>query len=105
LYLKLNRTINKKWEELFYLRFTLFSANFSSAAVTFRGDMVYIQSPQYRIQEKINWVKEYIGQANEDYAAKIQQEHRDELQRQRAALKSKAEQEETRLKLLREIEI
>lgn len=105
LVLKLNQSVNRKWESCFRTRATRFSANVSSALIDFSEDRVNIRVSDHFLQEGVRFVQEYIPLANEDYAAQVKSEHRKDIERRRAALRSQIAQEEARRKVLEAIKI
>jgi eukaryotic-like serine/threonine-protein kinase len=105
LILRLNRSVNDVWVACFQKRATRFSANVSSAIVSFRGDRVNILVNEHFLNEGVNFVKEYVTAANEEYAAHVKREHQRELERQRAAQRSRIAQQEARMRILEKVQI
>jgi serine/threonine protein kinase len=103
--LRLNQAVNDKWVECFQKRSTRFSANVSSALVSFHRDRVNIIVTEHFVQEGVRFVKEYLQLANEEYAAQVKQESLKEIERRRAALRTKIAQEEERIGILQKIDI
>lgn len=103
--LKLNQPVNQKWIGCFEARATRFSANMSSAMVSFNGDQAEIIVTEHFIQEGVRFVQDYLPLANEDYATQMKQEHLKEIERRRAALRSNIAQEEARRKILDRIKL
>lgn len=103
--LRLNQPVNDKWVACFRKRATRYSTNVSSAVVSFQGNTMRIIVTQHFLQEAVNFVKEYIPFANEEYAAQVKQEHAKEIERRRAALRNAIAQEEARMKILQKIHI
>jgi serine/threonine protein kinase len=103
--LKLNQAVNDVWVGCFKKRATRFDGNISSAIVQFRRDKVQIRVTDHWAQHGVNFVKEYIPLANEEYAALATREHRKEIEGRRAALRSQVAQEEARMRLLDKITI
>jgi eukaryotic-like serine/threonine-protein kinase len=103
--LRLNRPVNDVWVACFRKRATRFSANMSSAMVSFSGDSVKIRVTEHFLNDGVSFVKDYIPAANEEYAAHIKREHQKELDRQRAAQKSRIAQQEARIRALQKVQI
>lgn len=60
---------------------------------------------EHFLQEGVNFVRDYIPLANEEYAAQVKQEHLKEIEGRRAALRSTIVQEEARMRILQKINI
>jgi serine/threonine protein kinase len=103
--IRLNRPVNDAWKGCFMTRATRFTANVSSAIVTFQGDTVRIIVSEHSLQEGINFVKEYIPVANEQYAAVVRREHQKEIDRRRAALKGAKDIEEARIRIMQKVHL
>jgi hypothetical protein len=52
-----------------------------------------------------NFVKEYIDLANDEYAAVAKQDHKREVERRHAALRSRIAQEEARIRILQKVQL
>ena len=105
LILKLNRSVNDVWVACFQKRATRFSSNVSSAMVSFRGDRVNIVVNEHFLSEGVNFVKEYIAAANEEYAAHVKREHQRELEQRRAEQRSRISRQEARIRALQKVQI
>jgi hypothetical protein len=105
LILRLNRSVNDVWVACFQKRATSFGTNMSSAMVSFRGDRVSIRVNEHFLNDGVNFVKEYITAANEEYAAHVTREHQRELERQRAEQRSRIEQQEAKIRALHKVQI
>jgi serine/threonine protein kinase len=105
LILKLNRSVNDVWVACFQKRATRFSSNVSSAMVSFRGDRVNILVNEHFLSEGVNFVKEYIAAANEEYAAHVKREHQRELEQRRAELRNRILRQEARIRALQKVQI
>ncbi len=103
--LRLNQAVNDKWVACFRQRATRYSTNVSSAIVSFHRDRVNIIVTEHFLQEGVSFVKEYLPVANEEYAAQVKQEHLKEIERRRAALRSRIAQEEARARILQKVNI
>jgi LPS O-antigen subunit length determinant protein (WzzB/FepE family) len=73
--------------------------------VSFRGNSVSIRVNEHFLNDGVNFVKEYIPAANEEYAAHVKREHHRELDQQRAALRSRIAQQEARMRVLQKVQI
>jgi serine/threonine protein kinase len=103
--LRLNRPVTKKWEHYFRRRATSFSANVSSAIISFNGDKVFVRTNDHFLQQGVDFFKQYCILANEEYAAEVVREHRQELERRRSALKRMIQDNEARSKVLERIHV
>jgi serine/threonine protein kinase len=103
--LRLNRPVNDVWKGCFTKRATQFTANVSSAVVSFHGDKVQIIVSEHFLEQGVNFVKEYIPLANEEYASVVKQEHQKDIAQKRAAFKSALEQEQKRISILQKIRL
>ncbi len=103
--LKLNQPVNDIWEACFRNRATRFSGNMSAAYVSFHRDVVNIRASEHSIPEGVRFVQDYLPLANEDYAAQVKREHIQEVEKRRAALRSKVAQEEARQRILQKVKI
>lgn len=103
--LKLNQPVTKRWEECFRFRATGFSANVSSAMMSFQGDKVFIRVNDHFVPSAVEYFKQYCAAANEEYAARVRQEHQKEIERRRAELKQRVAEEEARVKILQRVRI
>jgi len=103
--LRLNQPVNEKWVACFQTRATRFSANVSSAIVSFQGDRANIIVPEHFLQEGVRFVQDYLPTANEEYATQVKREHLKEIERRRTALRSEIVQEEARQRILGKINI
>jgi serine/threonine protein kinase len=103
--LRLNKAINQKWEVCFRKRASRFSANVSSAMISFQGDKAHIRTNDHFLQDGVNFLKEYCVLANEEYAAQVGEEHSEELERRRADLRRKITENETKAKVLQRVQI
>jgi hypothetical protein len=102
---RLNQPVNKVWVQCFENRATRFSGNVSSAVVSFIHDTATITVTEHFVQEGVNFVKDYLDPANEDYAALIKREHREGIERRRTSLRNEVAREEARQKILNSIKI
>jgi serine/threonine protein kinase len=103
--LRLNRPINQKWEVCFSKRATRYSANVSSAMISFHGDKARVRVNDHFLQQGVNFLKEYCVLANEEYAAQVKHEHLEELERRRSDLRRRIAEKETKAKILHKIQI
>lgn len=103
--LRLNHPVPEKWIQCFRSRATAFSANMSSAHITFSRDRVYIRANDNFLEHGVQYFKQYCVAANEAYAALVQSEHRAEIERERSALAAEIRQEEVRAKALAKVHL
>lgn len=103
--LRLNRPVNDMWKGCFTKRATAFTANVSSAGVSFHGDKVQIIVSEHFLEQGVSFVKEYIPLANEEYASEVKHEHQKEIARQHAALKSAIAEEEARIRIMQKVKL
>jgi hypothetical protein len=103
--LRLNRRVNDKWDQCFRMRASAFSANVSSAMMSFRGDRVFIQVNDHFVPQAVDFFKQYFAAANEEYASQVKREHYQEIEQRRAALRSQVLAEEARSKILDKIQL
>jgi serine/threonine protein kinase len=101
--LRLNQSVNQKWENCFRNRATSYSSTASAARIAFRGDRVMLQTDPHFMQQMINYFKQYAEVANEEYATVVRAEHAFELQQQRSRLASELAAREAKAKLLQNI--
>jgi LPS O-antigen subunit length determinant protein (WzzB/FepE family) len=73
--------------------------------VSFRGDRVNIVVNEHFLSEGVNFVKEYIAAANEEYAAHVKREHQRELEQRRAEQRSRISRQEARIRALQKVQI
>jgi hypothetical protein len=92
--LRLNRAVTPKWETCFRKRATSYSANVSSAIVTFSRDRVHIRVDEHFLPQGVEFFKQYCAAANEEYAEQIKKEHQKEINQRRAALQNQVKQQE-----------
>jgi hypothetical protein len=105
LILKLNRAVNRKFAECFSRRATRFSVNVSSAMISLHEDTARVIVTEHFLQEGVNFLKEYLILANEEYAAQIRKEHQQRIEQSRAALKMEIAQAEARARVLKKVNI
>jgi hypothetical protein len=104
LILRLNQAVSPTWEEYFRARATRYDGNVSAAIISFQGDRVHIRVNEHFLQQGVNFLKEYILVANEEYAARVKRDHQKEIERRRSELKRKVAEEEARLRILRKVQ-
>ena len=105
LILRLNRAVNQKWEQCFRLRASAFTANVSSALMSFRGDRVFIHVNDHFVPQAVEFFKQYCVAANEEYAAQVKREHQQDIERRRAELRRQVADEDARRRILERIQI
>jgi len=105
LIVSLNRAVNPQWETCFRMRATRFSANVSSAIISFHGDKAHIIVTEHFLQEGVNFLKEYCLLANETYAAQVKQQHQKAIEHRRAELKRRVAESEAKMKILQKVQI
>jgi serine/threonine protein kinase len=98
--LRLNQPVNEIWVACFKERATRFDGHFFPSRTTFRGDHVFIQVVQRAAQEAIRFVKDYLTPANEDYTARVKQEHQEWIRRRNAEQRGKIAEAEARHRTL-----
>jgi len=103
--LRLNRPVTRKWEECYRFRATAFSANVSSAMISFKDDRVLIRVNDHFVPQAVEFFKQYCAAANEEYAARVKQEHQKEIEHRRAELRQRVAAEEARIKILQRVQI
>lgn len=103
--LRLNRAVNKKWEECFRMRASAFSVNVSAALMTLQGDRVLIRVNDNFVLQGVEYFKQYCVSANEEYAAQVKREHQQEIESKRGELKRRILEDEARMKILARISI
>lgn len=103
--LRLNQPINAKWEQCFRYRATSFSVNFSHQNITFKGDKVFIHVDEHFLPQGVEYLRQYIPTANEEYANQVIREHRDEIARRRAELQQRVREQEARTRVLQKVRI
>jgi serine/threonine protein kinase len=103
--LRLNKPVNRKWEECFRMRATAFSANVSSAMISFSGDRVLIRVNDHFVPQGLEFFKQYCVSANEEYAAQVEHDHDQQIERKRGELRRSVLEEEARMKILARIQI
>jgi serine/threonine protein kinase len=105
LILRLNQPVNENWVASFKNRATRYDMHAFPSRTTFQGDRVFIQVEQRATQDAVRFVKEYLEPANEDYAARVQQEHRERINRRNAERKNRIAQEEARQRTLQGLKL
>jgi serine/threonine protein kinase len=105
LVLRFNQPINKLWERCFRKRATSFSANVSSAHIVFQGDRVSIHVTEHFLPQGVAFFKQYCGDANEEYAKSVREEHQQQIALRRNALKVEIREREAKEKLLKGIQL
>jgi serine/threonine protein kinase len=103
--LRLNQPINAKWEQCFRFRATSYSANFSDANISFTGDRVAIRVDEHFLAHGLQYLQQYIPAANEEYAAQVKQEHRQQIAQRRAELEKRVREQEARIRVLQKVQI
>jgi hypothetical protein len=103
--LRLNKQINEKWERCFRERATQWSSSCSAANITFKDDRAYVNATEHNLQRCVDYLKQYIGPANETYANQVTEEHRKEVTRARNALAFKVRQAEAAMKISESIRL
>ena len=103
--LRLNREVNQKWEQCFRDRATQWSSSCSAANISFNGDKAYISATEHNVQRCVDYLKQYLGPANETYAAQVTSEHRRGIQNARNALAFQIRQAEATTDLMKKIRI
>jgi hypothetical protein len=98
--LRLNRAVNKRWEQCFRVKASAFSVNVSSAMMSFEGDRVLIRVNENFILQGVEFFKQYCVSANEEYAVQIRREHQQEIERKRGELRRRILEDEARMKAL-----
>lgn len=101
--LRLNRSINPKWEACFRERATGFSGNFSANMITFRGNKALLRVNDNFVQHAIQYFTQYCQTANEEYADRVAREHRDSIELRRQELQRRIAEQEHEAKILRSI--
>jgi serine/threonine protein kinase len=102
---RLNMEINQKWERCFRERATQWSSNCSAANISFNGDKAHISATEHNLQRCVDYLKQYLGPANETYAAHVTEEHRREIQRARNALAFQIRQAEATMDVMKKIRV
>jgi serine/threonine protein kinase len=103
--LRLNQPINAKWEQCFRFRATSYSANFSDANISFTGDRVAIRVDEHFLAHGLQYRQQYIPAANEEYATRVKQEHRQQIEQRRAELERRVREQEARTRILQKVQI
>jgi serine/threonine protein kinase len=103
--LRLNRQINQEWELCFRKRATSFSANVSSAMISFHRDKAHVRVNDHFLQQGVNFLKEYCLLANEEYAAQVKREHLEEMEKRRSDLRRRIVELENKARILQKITI
>jgi len=103
--LRLNRPVNDVWKGCFTKRATRSTGNVSAAIVSFQADSVRIIVSEHFLEQGVDFVKEYIPIAKEEYASVVKQEHQKEIERKRAALKNAIAQEERRIRIIQKVKL
>jgi serine/threonine protein kinase len=102
---RLNNDVNETWERCFRERATQWSSSCSAANISFNGERAYINATEHNVQRCVDYLKQYLGPANETYAAKITAEHRRGIEKARNALALEIRQAEARMNVLKNIRI
>lgn len=105
LMLKLNRPVNLEFDECFKRRVARFNINVSSAIMSLHADIARVIVTERFLQEGVNFLKEGLTAANEEYAAQIKKEHQQRIEDSRAALKSQIDEAEARARVLKKVAI
>jgi serine/threonine protein kinase len=103
--LRLNQSINTKWEQCFRFRATSYSTNFSHTNIRFSRDRVFIQVDEHFLPQGITYLQQYIPTANEEYATQVTKEHREEIARRDGELKRQVREQEARVRILQKVQI
>jgi serine/threonine protein kinase len=103
--LRLNRAVNRKWENCFRLRASAFSTNVSSAMMSFQDDRVHIRVNEHFVLQGVEFFKQYCVAANEEYAALVKREHNQEIERRRSELRRRVAEEEAKRKTLAKFQL
>ncbi|SRR6266550_1379266 len=103
--LRLNQSINAKWEQCFRFRATSYSTNFSHRNIRFSRDRVFIQADEHFLPQGITYLQQYIPTANEEYATQVTKEHREEIARRDVELKRQVREQEARVRILQKVQI
>jgi eukaryotic-like serine/threonine-protein kinase len=103
--LRLNQPINAKWEQCFRERATSYSTTFSHGNIRFSGDRVFIHVDEYHLPHGIQYLQQYIPAANEEYATRVKQEHRQQIAQRRTELERRVREQEARIKVLQKVQI
>ena len=103
--LRLNQSINAKWEQCFRLKATSYSATFSQRNIRFSRDRVFIQVDEHFLQQGITYLQQYIPTANEQYATQVTKEHSEEFARRDGELKRQMREQEARVRILKKVQI
>ena len=103
--LRLNQSINTKWEQCFRFRATSYSTTFSHRNIRFSRDRVFIQVDEHFLQQGITYLQQYIPTANEEYATQVTKEHREEIARRDGELKRQVREQEARVRILKKVQI
>lgn len=105
LLLRLNQTVNREFEECFTRRASRFTANPSGAIISFQGDIARVIVTEHFLQQGVNFLKEYLVAANEEYGAQVRKGHQQRLESQRAALRAAISEVEAKARVLQKVTI
>src|SRR5262249_36202023 len=103
--LRLNRAVNRGFEECFRRRATRFNANVSAASISFQGDTALVIVTEHFLQESVNYLKEYLVIGNEEYGIQVRKDHQQRIDQAGAALKAQIANAEARARTLQKIVI
>jgi serine/threonine protein kinase len=102
---KLNRPINRNWEQCFRMRATAYRGTVSAAMMLFQGDVVSISVDDNFAPQALAALKQFCENTNELYAEETRKAHRKELDRARIQQAHRVAEEEARLKVLNKLQI
>jgi serine/threonine protein kinase len=103
--LRLNQEVNGIWEDCFRQRATQFSTTFTPRQIQFKGLRVFIAIAERDTQYAVNYLKQYLGPANETYGQAVREAQRKASEHARNVHAARVQQEEDRLKTIASIRI